>query len=487
MSLASRLGDRFKAEFAGRIIATVAGAVLIVLLARLMDPDEYGLLFLAISVFGMVELFSKLGIAHSTARYVAEYKETDSGQIRHILRFGLGLNILTILIVCIGFLIAHEHIADVIGEPELIPLLLAGVGYIALHTLMGFTRRTLQGFEAIKAAASIHVVDRVARLVFAVALVVAGLGAIGALIGYIAAFGVAAALGLGWLFLRYYRGRPPTAVEPGLRRRLAEYTVPLTATSTANVLDKRVDTILVGFFIGPVAVAYYTIGKQVVTFIETPISALGFTITPTLAAETAKGNPESAARIYEESLFHGLALYIPAAAGLVLVAEPTVELVFGSGYVGAVPVVQVLAIYAVAMAITKLTSHGLNYLGRAKERAIAKGLTSVMNVGLNIALIPTIGVVGAALATVITYSLYTLANVYIMNLELDLRIRWLLGRTGWVILIAGLMSGIVFFLAPYITGFVTLFAVVAAGVVIWTVLIVGLGIVEIERIRSALN
>jgi len=291
MGLTSQLGRRFRAEFTAKIIAVVCGGILTVALARLLNPNSYGLLFLAISVFGVTELFSKLGVAKSTARYITTYKETDPGQIRHIVKFGFILNISTIIIVCTGFYFSYEYIANWINEPSLVPFLAIGVLYIGFHSLTTFFRLTLQGFEAIQASAALHSIDRVSRLLFALGFVLLGFGALGALVGYVIAFILASSFGAAYLYFYHFQGLERSQRESGLRRRLVEYMVPLTATGTADVLDKRVDMILLGFFIGPTAVAFYTVGKQVVTFIETPMSALGFTLSPTYEAQKARGTP----------------------------------------------------------------------------------------------------------------------------------------------------------------------------------------------------
>jgi len=487
MSLASDLGDRFKAEFAGKIIAIVSAGLLTVVLARLLEPDEYGLLFLAISVLGMAELFSKLGIAKSAARYVAEYKETDPEQLAHILGFAFIFNLGTTVIVCLILFIANEFVATVVGEPEIGPLLAIGVFYVAFHTLEQFARAGLQGFEAIKPASALIAIEGSSRLVFAVGFVVLGYGVVGALVGYILSFGITALIGLRHLYTRFYQTAPTGDIETGIRKRIAAYTAPLTLTSTANVIDKKVDTILVGALAGPVAVAYYTVGKQVIQFVNTPIAALGFTLSPTYEAQKSKGNSETAARIYEEALTHGLLLYIPAAAGLALVARPLVELVFGDEYLGAVVVLQVLAVYVVLLSMMELTSNGLDFLGRARERAIIKGVSAVLNVGLNILLIPMFGAVGAAIATVGTFALYTVGSMYIMHSELNLRIRYIVRHIGAVLVVAGVMSAAVYILLGLVEGFVTLAAVVGAGAIIWALLATSVGLLDIKRVLAVLS
>ncbi len=487
MSLVSELGTRFKIVFFAKIIGVASGGILTVILSRWLEPDAYGLLFLAISILGIAGTFSKLGIAKSSARYIANYKENNPRQIPKIIQFGLLLNIISITIVSIIFILASKNISSWLSEPALNSFLLVGALYIIFSTLFEYVRITLQAFEDMKETSIVYIVDRSSRLIFALGLVFFGYGALGALVGYISAFILSSALGAMYIYYRHYRKVSPTQIEPGLRRRIAEYSVPLTATHTANVLDKRFDTVLIGFFLNPAAVAFYTISKQTIEFIETPLSALGFTLSPTYESEKSKGNIETAERIYEEALAHSLLLYIPAAIGLILVAEPLIVFIFGTQYLGAVPVLQVLAIYPAFQSITKLTSNGLDYLGRARERAIIKGTTSILNVFLNIILIPITGVIGAAIATVITRVIYSFANVYMMSKELDIRFKWLLHHIICVLGVTTAMAFAVHMLVGFVTGIVTLFAVVIIGIVIWAIFSVGFGLLDIRMVISAFS
>jgi len=487
MSLASRLGDRFKAEFSARLVGVLTSAILTIALTRLLKPDAYGLLFLAISVCTVGKLLGLFGLPKSSSRYIAEYKETDPGQLRHVLRTWFVYNVITIAAVSAVFLIAGEQIAGAIGTDGLGPFLTLGSLFVLFASLTTAVRFILQGFEDITAAAALSVLNKTTILAFAVGLVFLGRGAVGALTGYILSYAVVASVGLGYVYLSKYRGSPQSAVKPGLKRKIATYAVPITVTQSAHTIDHHLDKILVGFFIGPVAVAYYTLGKQVVQFIGTPVSALGFALSPAYGSQKAQGNADVAAQMYETALSKGLLLYLPAAAGVILLAEPGITLVFGADYAGAVPVLQILALFAVLQAIMKLTNHGLDYLGRARERAVVKITTAVLNVGLNVVLIPRIGVVGAAIATVVTFGIYTAVNVYVMHLELDLRGRWLLRQVSYALAVTGAMSIVVFYLGRFVTGFVSLFAVVCAGVVVWGVLIRYYGLVNTERLLKSLS
>jgi len=126
-------------------------------------------------------------------------------------------------------------------------------------------------------------------------------------------------------------------------------------------------------------------------------------------------------------------------------------------------------------------------IGMSRIATFIRGGTAVLNVGLNVALIPLVGIVGAAIATVMSYGLYTAANLYIVSLELELRPAYLLGQVITIMAITAVMSGVVYSLLTYITGWVTLFLVVGAGGLIWIALSVAAGLLEPEKIASTLS
>ncbi|SEP93717.1 flippase [Natrinema salaciae] len=486
MDIVNKLTRQFKAELTGRIIATISSSALTVLLARLLEPNRYGLLFLTISIFGIIKLFSKLGIGRSAARYLSEYSESDTGQIPHILKTSFILNISTIFITGTLLVIASERIAVLVGESELSRYLPLGALFIGFGSIVSYLRITLQGFGEIKTSSVIYAADRFCRLFLAVSFVLLGYGVVGALGGYILSAALVSISGLSFLYLSFYRTIKQNTIEPNLRRRIVEYAIPLTATNTANILDKRVDTILIGFFLNPLAVAYYTAGKQVVQFLKMPVTSLGFTLSPVYGSRKASGDSDTAARIYERSLSYGLLLYIPIGFGLLAIAEPLVKLVFGGNYTGAVPVLHVFSFYIVFQSITELTNTSLDYLGRAKARAIVQVTTSLLNVFLNVILIPRIGIVGAAIATVITHFLYTVANVYVIHLELDLRIRLLLRYVVYSVILAIIISAPVYGIIRVFPGLIPMLVAVLLGVLIWTTLIEVSGLIDVREAISSL-
>lgn len=486
---ANHISRGIKATFVGRVLYIAGNALLMLVLTRyLLTNAEYGLLGTAVAVLGIAQMFGEFGLGKSAARYVTEYREKDPGQVPHVLRSAFTYRLLAILVGAGGMLLFSGVVADLVGQPELGSLLLLGAGYIAARSVFSFSQVVFQGYNMVTYSAIIRALSAVARLVFTVALVTLVGGAFGALAGYVAGFGAAAAVGLGLLYFKCYRPADPAEEsDDGLSRRILRYSMPLTATRGAAILDKHVDTVLVGYFLNPAAVSYYYLSKNIVGFIQTPAASIGFTLSPIYGEQKAGDGGDRAARLYETTLEHTLLLYVPAAAGVVLVAEPALRFTFGETYAPATPVLQVLGVYVVLEAISHITIDALDYLGKARLRAYAKGVTSVANFLLNLVLIPMFGVKGAAIATVITYSVYVAVNLGVIHRELSLDLGRLARHFAATVGLAIAMSAVVSVVLTSTSGPVALVAAVLLGIVVWGALSIASGLLDPNRVTAVLT
>ena len=489
MGRADVVASRLRAETIGQFAHAGATALLYVVLARLLSPDAYGLIFLALAVIQVSRVVSDWGIGKSTARYVSEYRVNDPTQVRHILEFGGVVAITSVTLVGAVLYVSADWLATLIGTPAVAPYLRVGTLVLVTFAGVSYLRAVFQGAEQIEYAGLIQGLEGLLRLLFATVFVLLGTGGLGALTGFAIGGIVACLIGVTTFYRRTYRPHLDDVgpIEDGLRRRIVEYALPLAATRGANQLDRQVDTVLVGAILTPVAVAYYSLAKQVVTIVDRPAKILGFVIAPTLSADNAAGDTDTVRRLYEEALGYMLMLYIPAGVGLVLVAEPVITLAFGSEYAGAAPVLQILALYAALQGVLRITSEALDYLGRAKTRAYARGTAAVANVVLTVALLPVMGVVGAAWATIVTHSLYTGVNLLIMYHE----IRFDVYTIGWSVAqttaITAAMAVVVVAVLTLTTAAWIAVPAIVSGVVVWAIGVHSAGLLDMRRVSAVVS
>jgi O-antigen/teichoic acid export membrane protein len=432
-----------------------------------------------------------------------------------MVRSMLGINLLLALVVATTVFLLRGRIAGLFDEAGLTALLSVGFLYLIFRTLNTYSYYLCQGFNEVDWSARQSVVTDVGTLVSMLLFLGLGMGATGALLGYVFGYVFGAAFGLVFLFRLVSRIDDPSgdgaaereqgALDPdgegrndgpepageaesnaSLLRRIISYCVPLTVTSAAEIFYKRVDILLIGYFLAPVVVGYYTLAKQLTEFVTAPASSLGFALSPSFGEYKSSGNLDRAARVYETTLEYTLLCYVPAAAGIYLVADPAVRYVFGDGYLGAIPLVQILSVFVVLQAINRITNDTLDYLGRARGRAVAKGGTALLNFGLNLVVIPVYGAAGATVATVGSYAIMLAVNLYLIDSELPLSRTRVGTRLGRVCAVALVMSAVVSFSQRFVTDLPTLIGSVLLGGTTWLLLSVSMGLVDVDRLRTEL-
>lgn len=485
MDIGERIARGFRAEVVGRIIYFATSGATLLFLARALDPGVYGLFFLALSILTGAQLLADLGVPYSAAKYVAEFGETDPDRLRPVVAFSFRFILVSSTTVALGVALFHEQLASIFDDAGLGSLLLVGSGLIVTRALYRYFRKLLQGFKRIDRSAIVYATEGVGRFGFVVVLVLLGLGGVGAIGGYILGFGLAAVVGTLLFYQGVYRDLDVgDGLDTDTRTEVLRYSVPLFATRGAKMVDSTLDTALVGFFLEPVAVGYYALSKQAVHLLQAPASALGFSVGPWFGDQKAADQLDRVSDIYRSTLVHTLLLYIPATAGLALLARPSITILFGAKYVPATEVLQIFAFVTALQAIEEVSENALDFLGRARTRAVAKGTTALANVGLIIVLVPALGVVGAAIAKVVTHTAYALTTVYVMHTEVPLQTRTITRDFGLVLLITAVMSVIIVQSAAFVSGLVTLVGVVLLGGAVWAVLAILVGLLDLRAVSS---
>ncbi|MGQ3410670.1 oligosaccharide flippase family protein [Natrinema sp. LN54] len=485
--MVSRLLSNVLSDFGGRVVHVISTGVLLIFLTRTLGPELYGLLALAISIFATARFFSESGLPRSAARYIAQFKEDDPGTAFRTVLESWKLLAVAAAVVSLALAALSEPVATHLDEPALAPLLVVGSGYVFFYSIHTHHRFVMQGFEAIAASAKVHSLEGACTLVFVVGLVLYDPTPLSAVTGYVLGYAVAAVAGFVVVY-RLTRGIDASDSSRGtVRAKILTYNVPMSVTRLSDEVDQELDTVLVGFFTNPTQVAFYTLGKQISQFTRVPAASIGFALSPTYGSEQASGQLEQATEVYQESLSKTLILYVPAVAGILAIADVAIPTIFGEGYADGVLVVRVLALFVLFEALEQISGPALDYLGRARSRAVLKSVTSFGNLGLNLVLIPLYGAAGAAAATVVTFGLYAVCSVAIVYTELPFdprRVGISLSKVAGISLV---MGASVYGLTDALTGYASLVLGVGVGVAIWLLACHLFGLLDFRRLLVQLR
>lgn len=224
-------------------------------------------------------------------------------------------------------------------------------------------------------------------------------------------------------------------------RGLAGYSVWTWLLSLAILLRERSDSLVIGRLLNSSAVGFYGIGSEIAALPTTElIEPLGRAAFSGFAA----GHREKVdvAETYLRLIGFTALLALPAGIGLSLVAAPLVALAFGPAWAPAVPALRILAIGFTILTIGHLSQHLLSahaLLGRLT--GITLGAAAV-RIALLIALIPHFGLAGAALGAALAVSVEQTAIVALAARRLRIAPRRLLAPLWRPLLAAAAMTAV---------------------------------------------
>ena len=133
----------------------------------------------------------------------------------------------------------------------------------------------------------------------------------------------------------------------------------------SNLL-KSADTFLIGIFLGPTAVAIYSIPLRLVELIEMPLKGALSVAFPTFAKLDNQSRPDALKKALENYIGILSLGYLPFMLALFLFATPLIQLIGGSQYAGAESIFYLFLIYGLLLPFDRLTGIVLDAMGKTR-------------------------------------------------------------------------------------------------------------------------
>jgi antigen flippase len=374
------------------IAATVAGSLSGVLIARVTGPTMRGEYTAVTSWLGITTMLCELGQTLSLCYFVAH----DPWQARAYTATSRTMMLVGGMLGTMGGLILAPVLAH--GHPGLtMAYRIAFLGVFiscaadgCMFALMG-SALTLWNKARISqplvAFAAIIVLWRVRQLTLDTALVVL----LGSLLVQFA-----------WSYWGCRRaGLAPGRLARGLVRPLAGYGLAQMASSAPYSANAYLDQLVLSVTVPPADLGYYSIAVSM-TLLPIPfVSAIGLVLLPTLAAENAV--TARTRRLQRTAVLVSLGAATAILLPLAFAAPYLIPLIFGPAYSKAVPLLWILTPGGIFLSCGQVAANLLRGVKRQLVVARAEGMALVFTLTLLAALLPVIGVTGAAIASTVPY------------------------------------------------------------------------------------
>ncbi len=182
--------------------------------------------------------------------------------------------------------------------------------------------------------------------------------------------------------------------------------------STFLTLDFQLDAFLISLYLSERDIGWYGAAQMIVLGFWMMATAIRTTLYP-LMARINKEAPEKLPALYRRAHQYLLLAALPIAASITVLAQPIVQLVYAEGFDETVPALQIM-IWAVVFAFINVPNARLVLVrNRQQQAGWMTGISMVVNVVLNLLLIPRLGIMGAAAArTAATAVLFLQLYIY---------------------------------------------------------------------------
>lgn len=238
--------------------------------------------------------------------------------------------------------------------------------------------------------------------------------------------GLAAALALAvaWVLLR--RARPVMlngSFLPRIEHRAwLGSAIPLMMAAGLQLLNNNSDLLMLGWLGNATDVGIYNVVIKGAALVIFGLQVANMVFTPYFARLHAQGDYVRLRALARLAVRLTLVIALPVAAVFVFFAEDILRAVFGEAFTpGALPLA-VLAAGQLVSAASGAQGALLTMTGHERDVAKAVAIGAVANVIMNAVLIPPFGMVGAAAASVVAMSIYSIILKRIADQRIDARI-----------------------------------------------------------------
>ncbi|MBG1264730.1 lipopolysaccharide biosynthesis protein [Nostoc commune] len=397
-------------ESSGRQVVSL---VVFFILARLLNPETFGLIALAYIFIEFVQIFVDQGFSVA----IIQRQEIDAEHLDTAFWTTLGISILlTVLSIASAGLTA-----DFFKQPQLVPIIQCLSISFIFSGLSSVQQAVLERRFAFKSLAIRSLLAVIIAGIVGVWMAFLGFG-VWSLVGQQLSISFIQVLVL-W---RVSDWRPGFQFSTLHAKELFTFGINISAFNIINFFNRNTDNLLIGYFLGLVALGYYSVAyKLMLVMIQILITTTTKVALPIFSRLQAE--PERLlSAFYTATQFTSLIAF-PIFLCVPVLATEFIKVFFGEQWIQSIPVLQTLSLIGPAHVIFFYNNSVIMALGKPSWRLWIQVINTVTNV-IGFALVVRLGIVAVASAYVVRgylilpISLLAINKLFKINLNNYLRL-----------------------------------------------------------------
>lgn len=386
--------------FGSKVIAQVGGLISSMLVIRFLDKADYGHYVNAVNLYSYPAIFVGMGMTNVILQYCSE-KATDERKAsiyRHGLIVGHGANFLVVLAMLV---MAFWKFQEGKAGTALYLVLMCGLPFVDYMNAFAQTvlRIKLKNHVFSNANTICTVVLLLGNIILTKFFDIEGL-IYSRYLSYLVAMTICIAALQKERFFGKMMSEGKRLVGED-RKQINNYAFVCAITNFASAILVLLDVTCLDLFLGdPTVLADYHVAAVIPSACAFVPASLMVFFYPKLVAAISEGKKEGRAFIFQMAKLYAVVngfVYVC----LALFAPLIIWIIYGEKYMNVVPLFQVLSLNYLFYCVRNLLGNTIAAIKKVKVNLTFAVISGVLNIGLNILLIPVLGSMGAAIATLI--------------------------------------------------------------------------------------
>lgn len=384
------------------------------ILARLLTQADFGTYRQLFMIYTLLSAIFMIGLPQSIYYFIPKANARIKGTI-----ISQTVDIFTILgLICSIFLLVfHKETAQLFHNPKLSKVLLLYAFYPFLMFLSQLYYSVMIALQQARKAASFVIFSLICDviLILTMALVTHRLTYI--------VLGLMISVAMQWLYARYNLNKYMEkgklfAVDKDLLVKQLSYALPIGVASIIGVITMQLDKLVISGKFSPELFAIYSVGAAELPFIGIITNSVNAVLLPAMSSKTDKSEIQN---LYRGAVRKNALLLIPLFVFCFVFAPNIIQILYSAKYMDSVLFFRV---YLLTMPL-RIATYGIIFqvFNQTKYIFRLSVLTLVLDIGLNFALIHILGIIGPAIASVLSTYVFAILSLFIFKKYLGLKLR----------------------------------------------------------------
>lgn len=406
-----------------QVVVSLLGFIRLPILTKWLGVELYGTLSLLLVTVSLITSLAMLGLTSAIVRFLAAEKEIKT--IREgffsaafiVLVSGIFFSL--ILLLCSDFL--AKSVFNGTNSSYFIKL---GSFMVLTQALSRITSVFFRTFRQMKWYSSLMILKGMAEIGLIISFLVLGWQLKGVIIAILLSGAISIAISLSISVGQIGFRLPKFTVL----KEYLKYGLPLIPNVAILWFILFSDRYMVGYFLGTGDVGIYTAGYNLSNLILFFLSPLGMVLFPTVAKLYDAGQIAQIKTYLKYSLKYLMLVTIPAAFGLSILATPLLKILTTPEFASGAIVIPFVAFSLVFYNFYQVCLYIIRLVKKTQLEVYLLSISAILNISLNLVLIPHIGIIGAAVATLLAYGMLGISTLFIsfQYLKFDLEVPFLI-------------------------------------------------------------